>query len=119
MAPQETLARIQERMLVLDSNGDSVGTVKEVYFGTSSDEAKAYTTQTIVGPDGGGIAPDVADPLGTGHELPDMLRRRLLTHGYIRIDTGIGDDYFATADQITGVANDEVRLNAPKQELIH
>jgi hypothetical protein len=119
MATQEMLASIANGWHVLDSADKSVGTVKEVYFGTSSDEAEAYTTQTVVGPDDGGITPDLAETFGAGHELPDMIRKRLLTHGYIRIDSGFGGDYFAMADQVGEVSNNEVRLTVPIRELVH
>ncbi len=119
MATQHMLANIKEGMPVRDSAGHSVGTVKDVYFGTSSDEAEAYTTQTIVGPDDGGIAPDIADTFGAGNALPDMIRKRLLTHGYIRIDVGIGNGHFAMADQVADVSKDGVRLSVPKDELVH
>jgi hypothetical protein len=112
-------ANIKEGMPVRDSNGDSVGTVKEVFFGTGDDEAEAYTTETVVGPDDGGITPDIAETFGDGEDLPDVVRKRLLTHGYIRIDTGFGGDRFAMADQITGVSEDGVRLSVLQDGLVH
>lgn len=119
MTTQEMLATITNGMALYDSKGDHVGTVKEVFFGASSDEAEAYTTHLVVGPDDGGVTPDIVETSGAGRDLPDMLRKRLLTHGYIRIDRGFGDDYFAMADQVVSVANDGVRLNVPTNELIH
>jgi hypothetical protein len=113
------LTNIREGMLVLDSNGDSVGTVEEIFLGTGDDEAEAYTTQTVVGPDDGGITPDIAETFGEGYEMPDVMRRRLLNHGYIRIDTGFGADRFAMADQVAGVSDDGVHLNVPGDELVH
>jgi hypothetical protein len=118
MAASEMLARVKEGMAVLDSTGERVGPVKEVYYGTGSDEAEAYTAARG-GPDSSGMVPDAADSGAIGGDLPDVLRRRLLTHGYIKIDTGILDNHFATADQVAGVSDDEVRLNVPKDELIH
>jgi hypothetical protein len=120
MTAREMLARIEEGMAVVDSAGDHIGTVRGVYFGTGSDEAEAYTTVTVVGPDSGGVNPDIAESFGDNSNLPDVLRRRLLTHGYIRIDAGLlQSDHFAMADQVAGVSDEGVRLTVPKGELIH
>lgn len=118
MSASEMLAQIKEGMAVLDSAGQRIGTVEEVYFGTGSDEVEAYTDDR----GGGGssdMEPDVADTYAPGPDLPDVLRRRLLRHGYIRIDTGILENHFATADQVAGVSNDTVRLSVPHDELVH
>ncbi|MGH2541826.1 MAG: hypothetical protein ACRDIB_03455, partial [Ardenticatenaceae bacterium] len=120
MAVREMLARVKEGMAVLDSTDARIGTVEEVYFGTFSDEAEAYTTVTMGGPDSADINPDIADPFGASQDIPDLLRRWLLTHGYIKIDTGIlQSDHFAMADQVAGVSNDTVSLSVPKDELVH
>ncbi len=118
MAAREMLAQIKEGMAVLDSAGARIGTVEEVYFGTGSDEVEAYTADRGGGPSSG-LNPDIADTYAPGPDLPDILRRRLLRHGYIRIDTGIRQHAFALADQVTGVSNDTVRLSVPEDELVH
>ena len=120
MTPQQRLANVKEGMAVYDSADNHVGTVKDIYFGTGSDEAEAYTTQNEIGPDGGGgIAPDIAETFGAGHELPDAVQKRLLTHGYVRIDRGFGSDYYVMADQVRGVLDDRVLLGVSKDELVH
>lgn len=120
MTTQQQLASIKEGMAVHDSKGDHIGVVKDIYFGTSSNEAEAYTSHTVVGPDGGGgVAPDIAETFGAGRELPDVIRKRLLTHGYIRIDRGFGDEHFAMTDQVTEVAEDGVHLSVLLDDLIH
>ena len=119
MATQNLLAQVKEGMLIVDSAGESVGTVREVYFGTYSDEAEALTATHVVGADRG-IEPDVADTIEEGSDLPDVLRRRLLTHGYIRIDGGmLTSDRYALGGQVAAVAEDTVRLNVPRDELIN
>ncbi len=119
MTPQQRLANVKEGMAVYDNTDSHIGTVKDIYFGTGSDEAEAYTTQNVIGPDGGGIAPDIAETFGAGHELPDEIQKRLLTHGYVRIDRGVGSDYYAMADQVTGASDDSVHLSVSKDELVH
>jgi hypothetical protein len=119
MATHEMLSIVEEGMAVMDSAGDRIGTVAEIYFGTYSDEAEDYTTRAMGGPSSTGINPDIADPFSANEDLPDLLRKRLLTHGYIRIDTGMLDsDHFAMADQVVGVSDDTVRLSVPKDELV-
>ena len=118
MAARDLLVGIEEGMAVLDSTGDRIGTVTEIYFGTASDEAEAYTTGIAPGPDGSGINPDIAENL-VAHDIPDVVRRRLLTHGYLRIDTGfLQRDRFAFADHVVDVSDDGVRLSVSKNELV-
>jgi hypothetical protein len=119
MATGEMFATIKEGMAVHDSKGDHIGVVKEIYFGTSSDEAEAYTSTATIGPNDGGVAPDIAETFGAGRELPDAIRKRLLTHGYVRIDRGFGDTRFVLADQVADVGSDGVHLSVLLDELIH
>jgi hypothetical protein len=64
------------------------------------------------------VLPDVTDPFVDGRDLPDALRRRLLTKGYIRIDSGFGGPRFATLEQIARLSDGKVVLNVSEEELI-
>lgn len=118
------IAQVEEGMDVYDREGDKVGTVKEVFLGTSSEEAEEYVSDTD-NEDGPSLYPDgsLLDNLAEAfadEELPEAVRARLLQHGYLRVDGGLlQDDYFVIADHIVGVTDEGVRLNERKGELLH
>lgn len=117
------LNQVHEDMRVCDSAGQEIGKVREVFLGAVSDETHAR---------GGGPATasvpeerdetliDYAAKAFADDLLPEVLRERLLRHGFIRIDTNglFASDRFALPDQIESVSDDCVRLRLTKDELI-
>ncbi|MDQ3167175.1 MAG: hypothetical protein M3P94_00840 [Chloroflexota bacterium] len=116
-ASSELLSRVQEKMKVVDANGDDIGKIDYVAMGdpqavtTAGQEDMA--TDTIVGGAaqvfGGGTEPDVPEPF----------RSELLREGFIKID-GKGwfdTDRYLRASDIADVTADEVRLRVAKESL--
>ena len=65
------------------------------------------------------VLESIADAFGK-EELPEALRDRLLTEGYIRLDTKglLAKDRFILPSQIASAVGDEVTLNVDKDQLI-
>jgi len=65
------------------------------------------------------VLESIAEAFGK-EDLPEVLRDRLLTEGYIRLDTKglLAKDRFILPDQIASAVGDEVRLNVAKEDLI-
>ncbi len=117
------LALIHKDMEVYDRTNNKVGTVKYVHFGVASeatfDTGQAPATTSEAGARGESwldALVDVFDPA----EVPEVLRDRLLRHGFVLIDsTGLfSSDRFAMPDQIARVAQDHMILNVLGDELI-
>lgn len=113
-------------MKVLDSADNRIGTVKDVYFGASSDEMLPHGTGAATAPDPSlrkdSLIDDVARGLVdvSGDDLPEEMRQRLLNEGYIRIDTAglFRSDRFILPEQIARVHDDHVHLTVTQAELL-
>jgi hypothetical protein len=117
------LNQVREGMQVCDNTGNEIGTVHRVFLGAVSEEQSAR---------GGGPAtastPELRDDTLIDYfarafadePLPEVLRERLLRHGFIHIDTSglFASDRFALPDQIESVSDNCVRLRLTKDELI-
>ena len=122
--PRGPLLQVREGMTVYDRAEQRVGTVKEVYLGDGSEQAR----DAGMAPATAGHKPDrtasilegLSEALNQRDNLPDTARDHLLGVGYITIDAvGIftGTRY-ATAEQVATVADDRVMLNIGDNELI-
>jgi hypothetical protein len=113
---ESILNGVREGMKVYDSKGDLVGTVADIYMGSdgvTTNPRPDYPQESFVD--------DLAE-LFTGEDtIPDVLRRRMLQEGYIRVDTTglFQSDRFILIDQIAGVSSEGVRLNVKQDGLIH
>ena len=119
----ETLPRdIHKGMTVFDSQRHKIGKVDDFKFSENEDDPnvepadidgtdKRNNRETILG--------SIAEAFGA-EELPETLRDRLLTEGYIRLDTKglLAKDRFILPSQIASAAGDEVNLNVAKDDLI-
>ena len=118
-----SLNLVEEGMDVYDSNGDKIGEVKMVYLGTTSDEAEAYTTESASVPDpdlyrDDSFVEDIAEVFA-GEEMPEEVRERLLTNGYLHIEGGLfGNDQYAMGNQVAGVDDEGVHLNTTSEHLL-
>jgi hypothetical protein len=123
MTPQplgsRVLARIKEGTAVYDPDGHTIGTVKTVYLG-SSEEGRARGTGPATVGDGGSSSPIdfVAASLRPPSPFPDVLRQRLLQHGYLGVDIRFGRDCYVMPEQIAEVNELGVVLNVGRDALI-
>lgn len=122
---QSILKNVREGMKVVDSNGDTVGTVKTLYFGADSDEMMRHGAGAATAPDPSvretTLVEDVAAAaFGDNDDLPEEMRQRLLNEGYVRIDTAglFRSDRFILSEQIAAVRGDEVHLNVRRDDLL-
>jgi hypothetical protein len=118
------LKQIQEDMKVYDREGKEIGTVESVYLGAVDEEVEAYgggpaTSDDPDWPGEGSLIDNLAEVFNPD-EMPEVLRNRLLHHGFIRIDSSglFSSDRYATPDQIRVVSGDDVYLNVSQDELI-
>ncbi len=109
-------------MKVYDSRHKSIGKIDDFRFSENEDNpdvvpADIDGTDKRQGRDS--ILENIAEAFGK-EELPEVLRDRLLTEGYIRLDTKglLAKDRFILPSQIASAAGDEVMLNVEKDELI-
>lgn len=112
------IAMVQDKMKVVDANGDDLGKVDYVRLGdpqaaTTAGQAMDVTDDTIVD--------DVATALGGDLEpsVDEPLRSQLLRTGFIKIDGKgwIDTDRYVPADQIASVSGYTVTLSVTKDSL--
>jgi hypothetical protein len=120
--PDETiLTVIREGMDVYDANNERIGEVEFVYLGAAGPKAGhrgqgAATVEDIDLTDST-LADVIARAFGDD-EPPDVVRKRLLYYGFIRVDRGLlHSDRFVQGDQIASVRDDNVYLNVMKDDL--
>ncbi len=111
------IAQVREGMRVVDAGGADVGKVADVRMGDPS----AVTTQGEDTGDGDSVLGDAGAVLfgNLDTDLPESFRHQLARVGYIRVD-GAGwfdSDRYASADQITDVSGDTVRLSVDRDSL--
>jgi hypothetical protein len=118
------LTQIYEGMTVYDRTGDKIGTVEHVYLGAVSEEADKSgggpETASSPGRSESSLIGDFAKAIFPTDQVPELLRQRLLRHGFIRIDsTGLfAADRYVMPDQIADVSEDRVTLRVTRDELI-
>jgi hypothetical protein len=120
----DVLQQIYEGMAVRDQMGNKIGTVEYVYLGelTEADEGfgqRHLTPSTVDGSDGS-LIEEFARAIVLTEQVPDIWRERLLSHGFIRINS-IGlftADRYVMPAQIAGVADDCVMLCVSRDRLI-
>jgi hypothetical protein len=113
----DPITRVQEGMRVVDSRGQEVGHVQYVQMG----DPEAITTAgnegrptELIGKIAQAVLPEEREP-----DVPEPLRTRLRTGGYIKIDgPDLRDtDRYASSQHVREVAEDEVRLSVTRDEL--
>ncbi|WDR02214.1 hypothetical protein PSQ19_16435 [Devosia algicola] len=111
------LDKVSSGMKVFDVEGDEIGEVERVQAGGET-LAQAGTTDLS--------GADQNDPINwiahafTTDSVPEELRERLLSQGFIRIDADglFASDRYLLPDQIAAVATGRVDLNVRKADLI-
>jgi hypothetical protein len=117
------LARIREGMDVYDQRGDRLGTVERVYLGEASEEAIASGRGPATAPDPDWRDHSFVDDLVQAFApdpVPEVVRARLLQHGFIRVDAAgiFAKDRYVTPDQIARVEPDGVHLRIGRDRLM-
>jgi hypothetical protein len=119
----DTLPRdIHIGMTVYDSAHHAIGKVEDFKF-SENEENPDVTPADIDGTDRRdgreSILTAIAEAFGD-EEIPEPLRDRLLTEGYIRLDTKglLAKDRFILPSQIASTFGDEIMLNVDKDELV-
>lgn len=117
------LGLIREGMKVYDRENHEIGSVKAVHMGAASetmfDEGEGPATAPNPSLRGESWL-DAGVQVFAPEQVPDVLKARLLRHGFIAIDTKglFSSDRFAMPEQITNVVGDGVHLNVTENELI-
>lgn len=119
----EMLLQIHAGMKVYDRNQHEIGTIEYVQFTDEDPESPgpetATTTLDKTAADRNTFLEGIARAIGGDDDLPEELRQRLLREGYIKIDTGVlRSDVFALPDQVASVSDENVYLEATREELI-
>ena len=119
----DTLPRdIHIGMTVYDSAHHAIGKVEDFKF-SENEEHPDIIPADVDGTDRKdgreSILVAVAEAFG-GEEIPEPLKSRLLTEGYIRLDTKglLAKDRFILPSQIASSFGDEIMLNVDKNDLV-
>lgn len=118
----QTLPRdIHTGMTVLDSARNEIGKVEDFRF-SQNEEQPDVVPGDLDATDrrgDGGLMEDIAEVFDPD-DMPEELRERLLTEGYIRLDTRglFAADRYILPEQIASVSGDELVLNVTRDELI-
>lgn len=118
------LQQIYEGMAVHDQMGDKIGTVEYVYLGELPEVDEPFGqgqfAPSTTDDSEGSLIEEFARAIVLTEQVPDIWRERLLSHGFIRINsTGLftADRYVMPA-QIASVAGDRVVLCVSRDRLI-
>ena len=112
---------LRKGMTVYDSMHNKIGKVDDFKYSENETDPDVIPAD-IDGTDKRGhesILESIAEAFGK-EEIPQPLRDRLLTEGYIRLDTAglLAKDRFILPDQIASATGDEIVLNVAKDDLI-
>ena len=117
------LNQIEEGMRVVDREDNEIGTVRKVFLGSVTEETneRGGGPATASSPEmrDDTLVDNLAEALVGDEPLPETVRKRLLRHGFIRIDVSglFASDRFAMPEHIASVSDDRVRLRLTKDEL--
>src|SRR5215217_3427186 len=113
----ESISRVKKGMTVRDVDGKKVGKVNLIRLG---DPEAGMAAQEKAALGQGLLVDEFSHGFGGSDEphVPDSIRARLITAGFIRVDGGLfSRRRYAIADQIARVEGDDVHLIARKHDL--
>ena len=118
----QTLPRdIHKGMKVLDSTRSEIGKIDDFRFSENEDNPDVIPGDLDASDREGdhSLIADIAEAIAPS-DMPEELRDRLLSEGYIRLDTKglFAADRYILPDQIASSAGDELLLNVSKDELM-
>jgi hypothetical protein len=118
------LAQVYEGMGVYDRTGRKLGTVETVYLGELIETDDAYgqdpATLSVREKREVSLIEDFARAIAITERVSDPLRERLLSQGFMRIDSRglFVVDRYALPEQIDSVSDGRVMLRVNRDELI-
>lgn len=118
------LLQVYEGMIVHDQTGDKIGTVEYVYLGEVAEVPEDFRwgeqTSSTLNSKEGSLIEEFANAILLTERVSDIWRERLLSYGFIRINsTGLfAVDRYAMPSQIATVVDDHVMLCVNRNELI-
>lgn len=116
------LTAIKEGMDVYDVQGEDMGKVDFVYFGTMQVDDSGLGVTPATGAGGPSWVERLGDILALDdtEAFPEEVAERLLHKGFIRVDAGFlsGDDRFIFPEQIAGVDEEGVHLRVEGDDLL-
>ena len=109
---RQLLMAVRKDMDVVDANGNNIGKVDDMYFGSPSAADQGSRESSLIA--------DLAHALVGGNSIPEVLRQRLLHDGYIRVNgSGLFSGHmYLLPEQIDVVATNTVAVNVTREELI-
>lgn len=108
------MSKVRDGMTVVDSTGEEVGTVAAVQMG----DPQAVTTEGQEPAENSGFLERIGEAIDAGHGLPPQAEAQLRRTGYLKIDSkGIASDVYASAEQVSDVSGDTVRLATEADQL--
>ena len=119
------LRQIYEGMAVHDQTDHMIGTVEYVYLGevAESPEDCGYHERSaaVLTSLEGSLIEEFAKAILLTEQVSDIWRERLLSYGFIRINSAglFTSDRYALPAQIAGVADDRVLLYVDRDELLN
>jgi hypothetical protein len=113
------LEQISEGMKVLDSKNHEIGKVEWIKL-VEEDTTGQPIAADVDEPDRDKTLIDNLADAFRGDELPEVVQKRLLHDGFIRMDAKglLAADRYVLPDQIARVTADSVVLNVTKDELV-
>jgi hypothetical protein len=112
---------IYRGMKVFDRTQKHIGKVDDFRFSENEDNPDVQPAELDATDrrHDNSLVENIAEAFGA-EQLPEVLRDRLLTEGYIRLDTDglFAADRYILPDQIASTTADAVILNVSKDELI-
>jgi len=109
-------------MRVFDSAHNEIGKIDDFKFSENEDQPDVEPGDLDAADRGmqqGGLIQDLAEAF-TSDGMPEVLRERLLSEGYIRLDSNglFAADRYILPEQIASASDDEVVLTVDKDELL-
>ncbi|MGI5187227.1 hypothetical protein ACQEVI_03680 [Promicromonospora sp. CA-289599] len=113
--PTGPIRDVTTGMTVIDTGGETVGTVDEVHMA----DAGAATGAGQSPDQPGGTVAWIAEAFRGNSEMGQQAQERLIRLGYVRIDaSGLFSGHrYVEADQIAAVAGDQVQLSVTADQL--
>ena len=118
------LLQVYEGMRVHDQTGDLIGTVEYVYLGEVAESPREFEYQeqatSARSNSEGSLIEEFAQAILLTERVSDFWRERLLSYGFIRINSAglFTPDRYAMPSQIAGVVDQRVLLWVKRGELI-
>lgn len=110
--------KIHEGMDVYDSEGDKIGTVERLYFGSEGVDEPGPEPATAPEMRDDTLIDEIAEAFNT-EDIPEEVRERLLRHGFVHVDGGLifDKDYYVLPDKIDRVDADGVHVREREEDL--